>query len=286
MLAQVETKAQVPLADRNGKPEKSNGSDAHVAKSKKELIFAQKDIAKLKIQLHQSKENLAKERAERGSKGKKEGSQDDEIGSKRLWQQAKQAKASKQEPSPPTPSRKGFKVIPTDAMHTKYPLEPIKIYATKTKIDEYRNRLSLICITEAGESQAMMEMVKNTYLTNLHDISTNIERMHMDPESWYQQHTLDSDSDAHHVNRHMIDIVQKYLRGDATRMETYIEPVALVYEHKHCKGIFALSKLTLDATRSIHAAVLVYMICQTHTSYRYISTLFKSDNHGAGEGQT
>ncbi len=51
----------------------------------------------------------------------------------------------------------------------------------------------------------MMEMVKNQYLTNLHDVSTDIELMQMDLEFWYQQHNLDSD--AHHFNNHMIDLV-------------------------------------------------------------------------------
>ncbi len=36
-------------------------------------------------------------------------------------------------------------------------------------------------------------------------------------------------------------------------METYIELGTLVYEHKHCKGIFAQSKLTPDAIRSIYS---------------------------------
>ncbi len=69
----------------------------------------------------------------------------------------------------------------------------------------------------------MMEMIKNEYLINLQEVSTDIVtvRMHMDPEFWYQQHTLDSD--AHHLNNHMIDMVRQYKRGDATRMETYIE---------------------------------------------------------------
>jgi hypothetical protein len=35
----------------------------------------------------------------------------------------------------------------------------------------------------------------------------------------------------------MIDMVQKYMRGDATRMETCIDLGAVVYEFKHCKGI-------------------------------------------------
>ncbi len=41
----------------------------------------------------------------------------------------------------------------------------------------------------------------------------------------------------------MIDMVQKYMRGDATRMETYIELGLMVNEYKLC----------LDAIRSIHA---------------------------------
>jgi hypothetical protein len=36
-------------------------------------------------------------------------------------------------------------------------------------------------------------------------------------------------------------------------METYIELGAVVYEYKHCKGIFARSKLTMEAIRSMHA---------------------------------
>ncbi len=73
----------------------------------------------------------------------------------------------------------------------------------------------------------------------------------MDPEFWYQQHTLDSD--VHHLNRHMIDIIQKYIGGDATRMETYIDLVALVYEHQSWKGIFAQRMLTPNAIQSMHA---------------------------------
>ncbi len=73
----------------------------------------------------------------------------------------------------------------------------------------------------------------------------------MDPEFWYQHHILDSD--AHHLNNHMLDMVQKYMREDATQMETYIEIGAMVYDYKHCKGIFAQSKLTMDAIRSVHA---------------------------------
>ncbi len=75
-----------------------------------------------------------------------------------------------------------FHLQAADAMHTKYPLEPTQIYGTKQEKDQYRYCLDLIHTTEIGESQAMMEMVKNTYLNNLHDICTDIERMHMDPE--------------------------------------------------------------------------------------------------------
>ena len=73
----------------------------------------------------------------------------------------------------------------------------------------------------------------------------------MDPEFWYQQHNFDSDT--HHLNNHMIDMVQKYMRGDATPMEKYIDLGAVVYEFKLCKGIFARSKLTMEAIRSMHA---------------------------------
>ncbi len=140
---------------------------------------------------------------------------------------------------------------PADALHVKYPLSPIEIYATKQEVDMYHYRLGIINITKIGETQAMMEMVRYKYINNLEKLSTDVVRMHMDPEFWYQQHTLDSDT--HHLNNHMIEMIYKYMRGDATRMDTYIDLGAVVYEFKHCKGIFARRKLTMETIQSMHA---------------------------------
>jgi hypothetical protein len=101
----VETKTKVPFAYQNGKPDKSDGSDTPVAKIKKDLTLVQRVIAELKNQLHQAKENMAKECVEHSSKSKKECSQEGEVGSKRVCQQAKQAIASRPGPSPPSPPR-------------------------------------------------------------------------------------------------------------------------------------------------------------------------------------
>jgi hypothetical protein len=49
---------------------------------------------------------------------------------------------------------------PADALHIRYPLEPITMYATKREINQYRYRLGLIHITEIGAARAMVEMVK------------------------------------------------------------------------------------------------------------------------------
>jgi hypothetical protein len=73
----------------------------------------QREISNLKNQLHQAKENIEKERAERGSKSKKDDSPDEEVGSKRVCQPAKRAKASRPGTLPPSPPRKGFKMLPT-----------------------------------------------------------------------------------------------------------------------------------------------------------------------------
>jgi hypothetical protein len=97
----------------------------------------------------------------------------------------------------------------------------------------------------------MMEMVKREYLENLEGLSTDLERKHMDPNFWYEQFTLDSDSV--HLNNHMIDMVQKYMKGDATQMETYIDLGAVVHEFKHRKGIFARRDLSMKAIRAMHA---------------------------------
>jgi hypothetical protein len=84
----------------------------------------------------------------------------------------------------------------------------------------------------------------------------------------------------------MIDVVQNYIRGDATRMETYIELGALVYEHKHCKGIFARSKLNLGAIRSMHADYydLTDETCidtSSNSSNQKIKALEKAQKEGA-----
>jgi hypothetical protein len=74
--------------------------------------------------------------------------------------------------------------FPADAVPIKYPLEPITIYATKQEVEHYKVLLDLINITEIGEAQAMMEMVRHKYVKNLQHVSTDIMRMHMDPEFW------------------------------------------------------------------------------------------------------
>ncbi len=84
MLAQAETKSKVPFGQRNGRPDKSHGLDPQFAKLKKELTLAHTEISNLKCQLHQAYENIAKERAERGSKSKKGDSPDEEVGGKRF----------------------------------------------------------------------------------------------------------------------------------------------------------------------------------------------------------
>ena len=83
MLAQTETKSKASLGGRNGRTDKSEGSDPKHDKLKKDLSFALREISNLKNQLHQAKENIARERAERGSKGKKDDSPDADVGRRR-----------------------------------------------------------------------------------------------------------------------------------------------------------------------------------------------------------
>jgi hypothetical protein len=74
---------------------------------------------------------------------------------------------------------------PADALHVKYPRPQITIYATKQEVEQYKDLLDFINITEIGEAQAMMEMVRHEYIRNLQHVSTDILRMHTDPEFWY-----------------------------------------------------------------------------------------------------
>ncbi len=74
MLAQTETKSKASLGGRNGRTDKSDGSDPKYDKLKKDLTFALREISNLKKQLSQAKENIARERAEHSSKSKKDDS--------------------------------------------------------------------------------------------------------------------------------------------------------------------------------------------------------------------
>jgi hypothetical protein len=113
MLAQTEAKSKASFGNRNGRTDKSNGLDPQFAKLKKDKSLALREISNLKNQINQAKENIAKERAERSSKSRKDGSPEAEIGSKRPRQQAKRAKASRPATSSPSPPRKGFRMLPT-----------------------------------------------------------------------------------------------------------------------------------------------------------------------------
>ncbi len=109
MLAQTETKSKGQFGNRDGRADKSDGLDPQFNKLKKDLSLALREISNLKNQLHQAKENIARERTERGSKSRKDDSPDEEVGDKRVWQHAKRAKASRPGTSSPSPPRKGFR---------------------------------------------------------------------------------------------------------------------------------------------------------------------------------
>jgi hypothetical protein len=69
---------------------------------------------------------------------------------------------------------------PADSMHTRYSLDPIKIYATKREVNEYNYRLDTMGITKIGDGQAMMMMLKDIYINSLENFSTDIDRMYLD----------------------------------------------------------------------------------------------------------
>ncbi len=83
MLAQTETKSKAPFGNRNGRTDKSDGLDLQLAKLKKDVSLALREVSNLKNQLHQAKENIAKEGAEHSSKSRKDDSPDAEVGGKK-----------------------------------------------------------------------------------------------------------------------------------------------------------------------------------------------------------
>ncbi len=63
---------------------------------------------------------------------------------------------------------------PADALHIKCPLSPITTYATKQEVKQYKNCLDFINITEIGEAQAMMEMVRHESISKIYIMSAQI----------------------------------------------------------------------------------------------------------------
>ncbi len=59
-------------------------------------------------------------------------------------------------------------------LHVKYPLSSITVYATKQVVEQYKDSLDFINITEISEAQAMMEMVRHEYIGNKQHVSTKI----------------------------------------------------------------------------------------------------------------
>jgi hypothetical protein len=154
MLAQAEPKSKAPFANCNGRPNNSDSSDSQVAKLKKDSTLAQRELANLKNQLHQAKENIAKERAKRGSKTKKDDSPEDEVGSKRDSQQAKRAKTSKPDLSSPCPPRKGFRMLPTG----EYSSDDEEDYTEKNVLATYaKAKFALIRSIPQKQLQQMIE---------------------------------------------------------------------------------------------------------------------------------
>ena len=88
-----------------------------VSGTKKRDIFLEKNPVKTVenyiFHCNQAKENIAKERAERGSKSKKDDSPEAEVGGKRPRQQAKRSKATKPTTSSPSPPHSGFRMLLT-----------------------------------------------------------------------------------------------------------------------------------------------------------------------------
>jgi hypothetical protein len=79
-------------------------------------------------------------------------------------------------------------------------------------------------------------MTNHIWLTNLEQVSTNLPRLHQDPGFWLEQHQFDLD-----INRlKCLSIMQikQYMRGDATRMDTYIKLGQLDREFNSETGMF------------------------------------------------
>ena len=77
----------------------------------------------------------------------------------------------------------------------------------------------------------MMSLAMYEWVEGLQQLSTNIVRMHQDPVFWLDPHYLNLD--LNRLKCVTIMIIKRVMRGDATRMETYIKIGELRSEYKN-----------------------------------------------------
>ena len=129
---------------------------------------------------------------------------------------------------------------PADAgidQHNKFNLLSVLIWASAHDAAVYQHRIK--ANDQMGEGKAMLVLSENIWLDNddnLCDLSTNQIRMHQDPEFRLEQHY--HDLDITRLKREMSGMAQRYMRGDATRMEAYIKLGSMVYNYNHGIDIF------------------------------------------------
>ena len=106
-----------------------------------------------------------------------------------------------------------------EAQHNKYILHPVPIWASPDEVARYKQGIAPLY--QLGQGVWMKVLAKNIWLGNMEELSTDHVRMHQDPTFWYEQHIMDLD--INRLHNEMIGYAQKYMRGDVSRMETYIK---------------------------------------------------------------
>jgi hypothetical protein len=142
---------------------------------------------------------------------------------------------------------------PADAgidQHNKVNLLSVPIWASAHDAAVYQHRIK--ANDQMGEGKAMLVLSENMWLDNLCDLSTNQIRMHQDPEFWLEQHY--HDLDITRLKREMSGMAQRYMRGDATRMEAYIKLGSMVYNYNHGNDIFNRSWPSRAIIEGMHEA--------------------------------
>ena len=148
-----------------------------------------------------------------------------------------------------------------DAQHTEYELPPVPIWGTKSMAKIFKRHMA----HHEGLSNERLftTAVYTTWTKGLSYLSTDLVRMHEDPQFWYDQYVRDADLNRRY--RSMLKVDGSFRRGDVTHMQAYIELGAITRDFWEGRSEFRRAEVSDQQINLRHA--ITHNLPENYHSY-------------------